>query len=158
AAVGITGAPTITTAIPAPAATPIAIVPAVVGVAVGMAPALAAIPGLPAVVRVAIDIAVLAIDHAVDVGALLRRDMAIGHGARLSAVDRTLAPLEAILFAAGVLPVANTALDTVLLAVLDSIDIVHRLRVCTAAGDHTARRQHGVRDKAKFGHRLLWAF
>jgi hypothetical protein len=109
-------------------------------------------------VRVAIDLAILAFDHAVDVGALLRRDMAVGHGTRLSAIDRTLTLLETILFAAGDLPVANTALDAVLLAVLDSIDIVHRLRVCTATGDHTARRQNGVRDKAKFGHRLLWAF
>src|SRR5262249_24027056 len=97
AALGIAAIPAVTPVLPAGAAPAIAIVPAVVRTAIGAAPLLAAVPGLLAVVALAIDIAVLALDHAVDVGALLLRDMTIGHGARLSAIDRTLSLFEAVL-------------------------------------------------------------
>src|SRR6185503_1657607 len=117
------------------------------------APLLAMVPRLLAVMALAIDLTVLLLDHAVDAGTLLRRDVAVGLGPALSAIDRALALLEAIGLAAGDLPVVDAALDTVLLVVLRPIDVVHRLRVGSPArGDQAAHRQHGVRDEAKFRH------
>src|SRR4030095_5880295 len=130
----------------------VAVAPPVVA-AVGTAPALAAIPGLLAVVALAIDFATFAIHHAVDTSAFLLGHHTVGAGAGLGAVDRPLALLEAIGLAAGDLAALDALLDAVLLVILALIDAVHRLRV-RAAADEQAARQNGVRDAAEFGHRL----
>src|SRR5216683_1987357 len=122
--------------------------------AIGMAPALAAIPSLLVIVALAIDFAALAICHAVDASALLRRHHTIGAGASLCPIDRPLALLKARGLAAGDLAVANAALDAVLLVILALVDAGHRLRV-RAAADEQAARQHCVRNSAEYGHRSL---
>jgi len=123
--------------------------------AVGAAPVLAAIPSLLAIVALLVDLAALAIGHAIDAGPLLRRHPAVRLGATLGLVDAALTLLEPRGLAAGDLAAADALLDAVLLVVLALIDIVHRLRVGSPArGQQAARRQHGVRDEAKFGHSL----
>src|SRR5471032_1396191 len=127
--------------------------------AVGATPLLATIPGLLAVVAVAGDLAALAIGHAVDAGTLLRSDVTIGLGLALGAIDVALALFETTCLATRDLTVADAMIDTILLDFLTLVDVVHRLRVRAAArGKNAGRRQHGVRDKAKFCHLFLWAF
>ena len=109
-----------------------------------MAPALAAIPGLLAVVALAIDFAALAIGHAVDAARSCWRHHAVGAGAGLRTIDRPLALLEAIGLAAGDLAVANAVLDAVLLVVLALIDgrtSIARTRRRRRAGCPTALRK-----------------
>ena len=90
------------------------------------------------IVALLVDLAALAIGHAIDTSTLLRRDMAVGHGARLGAIDLRSPCSRRCCLATGDLTVADAALDPVLLGVLALIDVVHRLRVCAACGEHTA--------------------
>jgi hypothetical protein len=85
-----------------------------------------------------VDLAALAIGHAIDASSLLRRDMAVSHGARLGAVDLSFPLFKAILFTAGDLTVADAAIDPVLLVILALIDVIHRLRIGVAAYENAS--------------------